>query len=64
MLIQENESDTFNNFLRELRDICLHAETPRTDFWNQILQEPISLISTDEAIDSSTSINEARQVIN
>ncbi|CAG8508092.1 1836_t:CDS:10 [Paraglomus occultum] len=60
---KENESDTFNNFLRELRDICLHAEAPRTDFWNQILQEQISLISTDEAIDSSTSINEAQQFL-
>ncbi|CAG8516797.1 3584_t:CDS:10, partial [Paraglomus brasilianum] len=60
---KENESDTFNNFLRELRDICLNAETPRTDFWNQILQEQISLISADEAVDSSTSIIEARQFL-
>lgn len=58
--IQEEESETFNNFLRDLRKYFKGKR--KNDFWNLIVSKKISLIHYEESDDSSVSPQESKQV--
>ncbi|CAG8525139.1 8375_t:CDS:2, partial [Scutellospora calospora] len=59
----ENETSRFNDFLNELKTTCFIAQPSKTDFWDLIVHEKITLISQDEASDSTTSIQEAEEFL-
>ncbi|CAG8722800.1 9376_t:CDS:2 [Racocetra fulgida] len=61
---EENETSRFNDFLKELKTTCFMAQPSKTDFWDLIIREKITLISRDEAPDSTTSIQEAEEKSN
>ena len=62
----EDEAMTFNDFMFQLRDLCL-MEIPRMckPFWMLVKNEKISLITRDETVDPKIAIeeNEAIEVI-
>ncbi|OZJ05657.1 hypothetical protein BZG36_01514 [Bifiguratus adelaidae] len=60
----ENESDAFNAFLPELRATCVSQQGGRrSDFWDRVMEKRITLISADEAVDSSVSLAEAERFL-
>ncbi|CAG8590941.1 24651_t:CDS:10 [Dentiscutata erythropus] len=60
---KENETSKFNDFLKELKSTCFEAQPSKTDFWDLIVREKITLISRDEASDSTVSIQEAEEFL-
>ncbi|KAF0411993.1 SPOC domain-like protein [Gigaspora margarita] len=60
---KENETSKFNNFLKELKTTCFEAQPSKTDFWDLIVREKITLINRDEASDSTMSIQEAEEFL-
>ncbi|CAG8663340.1 12940_t:CDS:10, partial [Acaulospora morrowiae] len=61
---QENETSRFNDFLKELKTLCFNSQPPKTHFWESVIREKISLISEDEAPDSTTTTQEAESFLN
>ncbi|CAG8571194.1 4356_t:CDS:10 [Cetraspora pellucida] len=61
---KESEASRFNDFLKELKTTCFMTQPSKTDFWDLIIREKITLISRDEALDSTTSIQEAEEKSN
>lgn len=59
--IQEEESESFNNFLKKIRNICEGKR--RNDFWKLIIEKKITLIHSEESEDSTISPEEAKEVI-
>ncbi|CAG8443041.1 817_t:CDS:10 [Ambispora leptoticha] len=57
----QNESQSFNEFLRELYNESLKEQSKIKDFWEMIISSEITLISSDEAPDSNISKYEADQ---
>lgn len=58
--VQEEESEFFNKFLREMR--AAFEGKRRDDFWKLVVERGISLIHSEEAEDSDVSPQEAQQV--
>ncbi|ELU08335.1 hypothetical protein CAPTEDRAFT_163248 [Capitella teleta] len=59
--IKAAEPRTFNNFLRELKDIL--REKGRSDFWDDLLKVKVTLISKLESEDSSVGQEEAQRFL-
>ncbi|CAG8538658.1 13242_t:CDS:10 [Funneliformis caledonium] len=60
---KENESELFNKFLRELKTIVFTTNPPRTNFWELLERNKLSLIINTEADDSMTTEKEAEEFL-
>lgn len=60
----ENESDTFNSYFHQLKKECKPGDpsSRRRDFWELLKKEKLSLITSDEAVDSNVSREAADKV--
>ncbi len=54
----------FNNFLKELKVVVFTSNPPKTNFWELLEHNKLSLISNAEADDSITTKKEAEEVNN
>lgn len=66
--LQNDESESFNAFLRKFRDQCILESAapsgrPKPEFWDRIVNAGITLISNEEAKDSKTTAEEARKFL-
>jgi hypothetical protein len=52
----------FNKFLNELKTIVFTSNPPRTDFWELLGSNKLTLISNEEADDSTTTEKEKEEV--
>lgn len=59
--IRHSEPDMFNEYLKKTRDDLIG--TRYAPFWDKIIQEGITLITSDECAESSVSTEEAKQFI-
>lgn len=61
---KENESETFNNLMHQMKKICdpANPESRRRDFWQLLKDKHISLITKGEAEDSEVTAEEADKV--
>ena len=60
-VVQHSESDMFNNFLKEMKSDFIG--TRYSAFWDKVVAESVSLITSAESDDSSVSQDEAKQVL-
>nr|CAG8437304.1 12118_t:CDS:10 [Entrophospora candida] len=60
---RENEVESYNNFLRELKNLCVQYSPPKTDFWTLVVRDHLTLISSEEAMDSTVSKSEAEEFL-
>ncbi|RUS32622.1 hypothetical protein BC938DRAFT_474861 [Jimgerdemannia flammicorona] len=56
--VSENESDIFNAFLPDLRATCL-GTSRRADFWDMVVAENVTIISSEESPSSKVTQGEA-----
>ncbi|CAG8459083.1 11094_t:CDS:10 [Diversispora eburnea] len=59
---QEDESTRFNDFLKGLKSLCFDSQPPKINFWEMVVKERITLISSEEA-NSATSSQEAEEFL-
>ena len=60
---KEDESDTFNSWLRELKRMLTQgAHTRHSEFWKRVVDKRITLITKEEAGDSNVEKEEAEEV--
>lgn len=52
----------FNKFLKDLKTLVFTCNPSKTDFWELLGSNKLTLISNKEADDSSTTENEAEEV--
>ncbi|RGB33638.1 SPOC like C-terminal domain-containing protein [Rhizophagus diaphanus] len=60
---KENESEMFNKFLKDLKTLAFTCNPSKTDFWELLGSNKLTLISNKEADDSSTTENEAEEFL-
>ncbi|RHZ85510.1 hypothetical protein Glove_65g19 [Diversispora epigaea] len=60
---QEDESTKFNDFLKDLKGLCFDSQPPKINFWERVIKERITLISSEETHGSATSTQEAEEFL-
>ncbi|KAJ3055533.1 X-ray repair cross-complementing protein 5 [Rhizophlyctis rosea] len=61
---KEDESDTFNSWLRELKRMLTQgAHTRHSEFWRRVVEKKITLITKEEAGDSNVARGEAEEFL-
>ncbi|KAI7849840.1 SPOC like C-terminal domain-containing protein [Circinella umbellata] len=62
---KEDESEAFNKYMHRLKETCDpgNPDSRRKDFWDMLKEKQMTLISSEEALDSQVSPDEAKRFL-